>query len=201
MKRNARNENWSIITYRLGEDEMNKIDIKPMSISDVFNNFYVIPDYQREYVWEEKQVHQLLEDISEEHSQRNDSEYFIGSIVVCTGGDNSYELIDGQQRLTTLFLCLCSFRKLLTDSEEYVSFINNMLFSKTVDKYGKLVPAYRIDLQYEHSSEIVKQISEDNISQNNGGASSRRIADSYVYITQFLERNFREKDNLTAMLG
>jgi len=180
---------------------MNKIDIKPMSISDVFKNFYVIPDYQREYVWEEKQVHQLLEDISEEHSHHSDSEYFIGSIVVCTGGDNGYELIDGQQRLTTLFLCLCSFRKLLTDSEEYVSFINNILFSKTVDKYGKLVQAYRIDLQYEHSSEILKQISEDNISQNNGGASSRRIADSYVYITQFLERNFREKDNLTAMLG
>ena len=49
---------------------MNKIDIKPMSISDVFKNFYVIPDYQREYVWEEKQVHQLLEDISEEHSNQ-----------------------------------------------------------------------------------------------------------------------------------
>jgi len=58
----------------------NKIDIGNLNIDSVFKEFYVVPDYQREYVWEEKNVNQLLEDINEEFSSKRESEYFIGSI-------------------------------------------------------------------------------------------------------------------------
>lgn len=69
-----------------------------------------------------------MEDINEGFNT-NGPEYFIGSTVTCERGNHQYELIDGQQRLTTLFVCLCAFKKLLNKLGEDVSDIQNMLFS------------------------------------------------------------------------
>lgn len=78
------------------------IEIK---IGDLFlNDQYVIPLYQRNYAWEEAQVTQLIQDIWD-YAKPNDSNYFIGSLVVHKREINNsiiYETIDGQQRLTTL---------------------------------------------------------------------------------------------------
>ena len=64
---------------------------------------YVIPRYQRAYAWEDKEIVQLIDDI-------NDStrDYYIGSLVVAKvkGKVETYEIVDGQQRLTTLYLLL-----------------------------------------------------------------------------------------------
>ena len=64
---------------------------------------YVIPRYQRAYAWEDKEIVQLIDDI-------NDSvgDYYIGSLVVAKvkGREEWYEVVDGQQRLTTLYLLL-----------------------------------------------------------------------------------------------
>ena len=64
---------------------------------------YVIPRYQRAYAWEDKEIVQLIDDI-------NDSvgNYYIGSLVVAKVKDKveTYEVVDGQQRLTTLYLLL-----------------------------------------------------------------------------------------------
>jgi len=61
---------------------------------------YVIPLYQRAYAWGEKHIRQLIEDINDKESG---VEYCLGSLVVA---GNGREVIDGQQRLTTLFLLL-----------------------------------------------------------------------------------------------
>lgn len=78
------------------------------------NNFYIVPDYQREYVWEaDKQVAQLLNDTYDAYAADKNKEYFIGTTVVYHDtATNSCELIDGQQRTTTLFLMLCAFRNI-----------------------------------------------------------------------------------------
>ena len=82
-----------------------------LTLEDVFKDFYVVPSFQREYVWEGEQVEQLLQDIYDEFSENGQgSEYFIGSFVVCPGEDGVYELIDGQQRMTTAYLFLCAVR-------------------------------------------------------------------------------------------
>ena len=64
---------------------------------------YVIPLYQRAYAWEDEEIVQLIDDI-------NDStvDYYIGSLVVAKvkGKEETYEVVDGQQRLTTLYLLL-----------------------------------------------------------------------------------------------
>ncbi|ENH97263.1 hypothetical protein J416_06505 [Gracilibacillus halophilus YIM-C55.5] len=74
--------------------------IKVMSVSNVFDNVhYEIPIYQRNYAWEEVQIEQLIEDI---HSAEND--YFLGNLIVNQKDNDVYEVIDGQQRLTTIYL-------------------------------------------------------------------------------------------------
>ena len=64
---------------------------------------YIIPLYQREYAWGEKQIVRLIEDISD---AEKDKKYYIGTLIVSERNDGQLEVIDGQQRLTTLFLLL-----------------------------------------------------------------------------------------------
>ena len=64
---------------------------------------YVIPLYQRNFAWRQEQIEQLLQDIYEA-SQKSESHYFIGSLVVLKRNNGDFEVIDGQQRLTTLSL-------------------------------------------------------------------------------------------------
>jgi len=97
-----------------------------MTLKRLFQDFYRVPDYQREYVWGEAdakgeggdQVDQFLSDIHiefEAATKHFAPEYFIGTIVVCKGDDQVFELIDGQQRTTTAYLTLCAIRDALAD--------------------------------------------------------------------------------------
>ena len=63
---------------------------------------YTIPLYQRAYAWEDKQLIQLVEDISD---VSDDANYYIGALIVSRQG-NKFEVVDGQQRLTSLYLLL-----------------------------------------------------------------------------------------------
>lgn len=66
---------------------------------------YVIPRYQRAYAWEDKEIIQLIEDIND---IENTELYYLGSLIVSRVKDKfeTYEVVDGQQRLTTLYLLL-----------------------------------------------------------------------------------------------
>lgn len=73
------------------------------NIAEIWQDDYVVPLYQRNYTWQESQIQQLLQDIYD-NSKTLDSNYFIGSLVVLQRPDGVYEVIDGQQRLTTLHI-------------------------------------------------------------------------------------------------
>lgn len=68
---------------------------------------YVIPRYQRAYAWEDKEIWQLIDDINDIDIDSSEN-YYIGSLIVSKvqGKTETYEVVDGQQRLTTLFLLL-----------------------------------------------------------------------------------------------
>ncbi len=68
---------------------------------------YVIPRYQRAYAWEDKEIGQLIDDINDIDIDSTEN-YYIGSLIVSKiqGKTETYEVVDGQQRLTTLFLLL-----------------------------------------------------------------------------------------------
>lgn len=69
---------------------------------------YSIPLYQRNYTWGEEQIHRLIYDILDEAEQNFSHDYFLGNLVVSTPvrDDEPLDVIDGQQRLTTLYILL-----------------------------------------------------------------------------------------------
>jgi hypothetical protein len=76
---------------------------------------YEIPPYQRPYSWDTENVQQLLEDVWEAYEAK-DSEYFIGSLITIERErDHRYDVVDGQQRLTTLNLILAKLRDCISD--------------------------------------------------------------------------------------
>ncbi|SJZ49236.1 DUF262 domain-containing protein [Mycoplasmopsis verecunda] len=91
---------------------MNDFKIKRSDLEEIFRNIrYVIPSYQRPYVWKEEQITTLLDDLidffdNEIKNENSDNQYFLGSIILCKVGDFSdkYYILDGQQRLITLYL-------------------------------------------------------------------------------------------------
>ncbi|TDM26659.1 DUF262 domain-containing protein [Macrococcoides caseolyticum] len=95
------------------------------SASEIFKNMrFLIPIYQRNYAWGETQIVQLIEDIDSAVTLDTDTgEYFLGNLILNkrdTLSDEGYlytnEVIDGQQRLTTLYL-LCSYLGIAIDKE------------------------------------------------------------------------------------
>jgi hypothetical protein len=82
--------------------------ITELSVDEVFvddASKYVIPIYQRNYSWDEVEISQLLEDIKSAAERKDD--YYLGNLIV-SKKDDRYDVIDGQQRLTTLYiLCKC----------------------------------------------------------------------------------------------
>lgn len=79
--------------------EGNKIQLEEKLVGQIEGEFYV-PSYQRGYRWDETQVNDLLNDIYE----NGEKPYCLQPIVVRKDEQGRYELIDGQQRLTTLYI-------------------------------------------------------------------------------------------------
>ncbi len=87
-------------------------DIKPLKIRDIFNeSWYSIPIYQRNYAWTMIQVEQLIQDVANAAKGNSKGNYYIGNLIVDRDqSKNVYETIDGQQRLTTLYILLCAIK-------------------------------------------------------------------------------------------
>jgi len=79
------------------------------NLQQIFQSKYIVPLYQRNYAWGQDEIEQLLQDLYENFKKsliNLSLNYFIGSLVVLKRKDGLYEVIDGQQRLTTLSLLL-----------------------------------------------------------------------------------------------
>lgn len=99
-----------------------KIESDKVLIKDLFTDFWFrIPEYQRSYVWTEDEVSELINDITYAADNHPGNEYFLGSMVlqkktVSNNSDESdfdyteYDLLDGQQRLTTTLMLLAVLR-------------------------------------------------------------------------------------------
>jgi len=95
-----------------------QLEAGELPVSKIFSaDFdFEIPDYQRPYAWQVDQAAQLLDDLEDALDGMDDEPYFLGSIVlVKTKGIARSEVIDGQQRLTTLTILLALLRDLAED--------------------------------------------------------------------------------------
>lgn len=122
-----------------------KVKAKEYYIKDLLSNKFLfeIPDYQRAYSWTKENLKQLVEDIWESvelNKARGNKEfdqyepYFLGSIVLCSkeykdDGCGIYDVIDGQQRLTSIIMLIATIRDLI-DNEEYKKVLSDLIYQK-----------------------------------------------------------------------
>jgi len=100
---------------------------------------FIIPVYQRNYAWEEDEITALIKDVHDSFLKKSKAPYYIGTLVTYKRGDSEYEVIDGQQRLTTIYIILKAmgikdFRNKLTYSARKVS----ALTIQRLDNYPEL---------------------------------------------------------------
>jgi Protein of unknown function DUF262/Protein of unknown function (DUF1524) len=142
---------------------MARIENHKYSIAEAFQECsYIVPDYQREYVWTDKEVHQLLEDINEQIDAGSTREYFIGTVLVSpTGTDqkNHYEVIDGQQRLTTFFLLLCALKHVF-QGEPQRQIVSGLISTSYTDHDGETHTSLKLEPRYENAGEVMAKLVE-----------------------------------------
>lgn len=108
---------------------------------DLIVSNLIIPDYQRAYVWDKERVKILLEDLDEQMnadlSQNSPEKYLLGSLILCEGQnkDNkeTFEVVDGQQRLVSLALILLCLEK-LTNKNATIDFLKDSTFAHSESK-------------------------------------------------------------------
>lgn len=174
-----------------------QIDVKHPAIEEVFKDFYEVPQFQREYVWEKEQVEALLSDALEalfdENGSPTQSEYFIGSIVAYKDGD-VFQLIDGQQRITTLFIALCAFRDRRRDlaDAESLHFLETMIRDQYQNMDGTTGVRLRLKPLYEDAGDVLHEIAQDkpSVSSKSLPNSARNMLEAYSTAYEFLEEQF-----------
>ncbi|WP_367704415.1 DUF262 domain-containing protein [Helicobacter pylori] len=102
-------------------------------------SYYQIPDYQRPYQWTKENCEKLLDDLFEDYEKDRESDYFCGSLVLVKSDPNSktetYDIVDGQQRLSTFILLAKVLATLYSErlTEESKDYLQESL----ITEYGK----------------------------------------------------------------
>ncbi|UYO55812.1 DUF262 domain-containing protein [Rhodopseudomonas palustris] len=192
---------------------MARIENHKYTIEQAFREcFYVVPDYQREYIWSEKEVHRLLQDIDEEFDVGDRREYFIGTVLVSpTTQMGHFEVIDGQQRLTTFFLLLCALRQRFKGQPQY-PLLTGLLSTSYADAGGNLKTSLKLEPRYEHAGELMSRIVAIDADPLTTKAkvsaagipkfgSLDRLLGAYAAIHTFFDSNYKDFDALRKYFG
>lgn len=119
------------------------------SVKDLFANYlkgaekFVIPAYQRGYKWKIKDIEQLLNDINAFQTHGDDEVFYCLQNITLVRNENTYNVVDGQQRLTTLSLILVYLGRidLVNGKLEYnirketETFLNNYIYSQKLNEF------------------------------------------------------------------
>lgn len=128
--------------------------VKTLYIKDLCNNDkYIVPIYQRNYAWGKDEIELLIQDIFEALNKNEGKNYYIGSLVVSKSKDG-YEVIDGQQRLTTLKLLLSYYNQ---EKNIYLDFEHR---KESNDSFEKLHSKQSQKNSIEQGFQIIKNYNE-----------------------------------------
>ena len=185
---------------------MSKLNVDQKSVRELFqgkNADFLIPDYQRPYAWGVTECQTLWDDIFDFAFPDNDrdkfnrnNEYFLGPIVTFKNEDGKMEVIDGQQRLTTLLLLLRAFYVYFASMRDEESRKNREEIERCIwktDEFGKPdMDALKID-----SEVATDESKEEFLSILRTGEAGRdnhsNYADNYRFFQQKIDdflRNF-----------
>jgi hypothetical protein len=157
---------------------------------------YTIDFYQREYAWQERQVRELVDDLTGKfldfydsgharHEVEQYGHYFLGSIVISHKRSQRF-IVDGQQRLTTLTLLLIYLNHLQDDREDAVD-VTNLIYS---EKYGR--KSFNLDVP--DRLEVMQKLLDGVTPSLNGESESvRNIASRYANIADHFPEEVTEQ--------
>ncbi|GAA8659906.1 DUF262 domain-containing protein [Helicobacter pylori] len=103
--------------------------------------FYQVPDYQRHYVWDKDHLGALIDDLVGSYTNNREDEYFCGSIVIAKNQkDNRWDVVDGQQRLTSFIILACTILKLYKNSlgQKSKAFIKESIYGRHDEEKERL---------------------------------------------------------------
>lgn len=173
---------------------------EPNNIAQIFSNeksiLYNIPKYQREYTWGQKEWGLLFNDVIE-----NDKGYFLGSIIcvddsVSAWSDAILEVIDGQQRLTSISILLITLYNKLNKmksqlDEDGLTDLNNIKRELVVKRGGKNISRLKPQVQNNNRDDYFSLLCENDLlldyeKKNNAG--NRRIYRAYYYFSNLIDK-------------
>ncbi|MBN8669279.1 MAG: DUF262 domain-containing protein [Chitinophagales bacterium] len=176
------------------------------------SNQFVIPFFQRSYVWKSEDWAELFENIKEEYDQiingDNTSEHFIGTIIIKQReservGSLEYDLIDGQQRLTTICILLRAFYDISEDAN-LKNWIKTLLVF--TDSYGQeniRILHSRVDRDYfqnilkdsDNNNALWKDFASFELNELERKLDNfNRIMGAYLYFRHRIERELNTQD-------
>ncbi|WP_194145761.1 DUF262 domain-containing protein [Helicobacter pylori] len=103
--------------------------------------FYQVPDYQRPYVWDKDHLVALIDDLVGSYTNNKEYEYFCGSIVIAKNQkDNRWDVVDGQQRLTSFIILACTILKLYKHSlgQKSKAFLKESIYDRHDEEKERL---------------------------------------------------------------
>lgn len=168
------------------------------SIQQIFRDtdaFYNMPIYQRPYSWDKERVEQLWFDIVEAYKNHTidpsqDSNYFLGSVVVVKK-ENGYEVVDGQQRLTTLTILFCTLRDLGLDLlPKYKALINACIKDDIEDK-DRLILTTHLNNQANFEETVINGI---NFSALKKDIANNRFLQNAFYFKELIQNSQNPSD-------
>lgn len=172
--------------------------------------YYSIPKYQREYTWNCKEWDALYDDISE-----NNPEYFIGSIICIPLGDSIcpyMEVIDGQQRLTTISLFLAAIYTRLRefknymdeDDEDILPALRKSLKSSLSPNEMKLVPQVQNNNLEDYNFIMSELGLKKSASTRKPYFVSRKVSRCYQHFLMLMDKemeNMKPENKVAFLLG
>ena len=156
----------------------NNISVNKQTVIDLLKSGkdhpFLIPEYQRPYAWSDDEVVTLFDDLWEFSIERTTPEgaktYFLGSIVSFENDNGEKEIIDGQQRITSLFLLLRAVYAKLESEENKTKEINNFI--------SKIQPALWLENELTGEVDKTKTLLRSEVATDQGKEILRRILET-----------------------
>ncbi len=132
--------------------------------------FYQVPDYQRPYVWDKDHLGALIDDLVGSYTNNREDQYFCGSIVIAKNQkDERWDVVDGQQRLTSFIILACTILRLYKHSlgQKSKAFIEESIYDRFDKDKNRLrfLTAQNYKQEFEHT--VLKNLEfEDNLKKS-----------------------------------
>lgn len=176
------------------------VDSKAYSLKELFQDKFDVDFYQREYVWQTKQIADLISDLSNEFLKnwkegddlekvRSYDPYFMGEVVLSTNPGKRSSIIDGQQRITTLTLLLIYLLQNYQKLPKFPQKINELICS---DDFG--TPRFNLDIK--ERCECMRSLFENGSysPKETDSPSVKNIVDRYGDIGECWDSRINEKN-------